>query len=200
MTWQAFLAAIESCESISLVGPLHGRDHIPTEPTVYVDGGTRFHTPGKTEFPVVSVGDGDSSAMPVHHRLPAKKDFSDLAFVLRALPSNVVQVNLWGFLGGRRDHEILGLGEVHSFLKGRSTFARANFDSVITAIVNGQVTLNIQQRFSLLVFEPTVIELSGHCEFPFAGKLPSVSTLGLSNEGRGTVHLKTAGPCFLLLS
>lgn len=200
MTWQTFLTAIESYEGISLIGPLYGREHTPTEPTVYVDGGTRYRVPGKTELPLVSVGDGDSSEVPVDHKLPAKKNYSDLAFVLSALPPSVVQTNLRGFLGGRRDHEILGLGEVHSYLKGRSTFARANFDSAITAIVNGQITMNIHGCFSLLAFEPTIIELNGDCEFPFAGKLPAVSTLGLSNEGRGVVHLKTVGPCFLLYS
>ncbi|MFI5391452.1 MAG: hypothetical protein ACHQYQ_08830, partial [Bacteriovoracales bacterium] len=64
----------------------------------------------------ISVGDGDSSNFPMDFNLPEEKDYSDLKFALDLIPPNVEKINLWGFLGGRRDHEIINFGEVNNWL------------------------------------------------------------------------------------
>jgi hypothetical protein len=197
MTWPSFLAEIQSSPEVTAVGPLHGRMHVPGGPTVYVDGGVRFRSAGN--YPAVSVGDGDSATSALDELLPARKDYSDLAFVLSQLPASVCHLRLLGFLGGRRDHELLGFGEVHRFLKGRPGFARADFDQSVIAVTGGTLTMDVQRRFSLLAFEPVEIGLSGASEYPFSGTLPAVSTLGLSNEGHGEIRLATARPCFLIM-
>lgn len=186
------------------MGPLYDAPHDARVPTIYVDGGARFR--GNADgVPTISVGDGDSSPVPVDKRLPEEKDFSDLAFALRALPISVRELNLLGFLGGRRDHELLNFGEVHHFLKARAVaHARADFDGGagarpgrVTAIAGGRVKMELRGLFSVVAFEQARVKIAGACKFPFEGQLAPVSSLGLSNEGSGHVEFETDNPIFI---
>jgi hypothetical protein len=179
-------------------------------PTIYVDGGARTR-PSAAAFPTVSVGDGDSFHGTLDQILPRAKDYSDLAFALRALPPSVRRVCLEGFLGGRRDHELAGFGEVHAFLSARAPagfVVRVDFSGAgdvggaerVVAFAGGEITLAIHGVFSVFVLAPVpAIRISGACAFPFAGPLQSLSSVGLSNEGHGSVRLESRAPCFILL-
>jgi len=170
-------------------------------PTIFVDSGSEFLNE-RHAFPVVSVGDGDSFSGALDHLLPARKDFSDLAFALRSLPTSVHHLELFGFLEGRRDHELANFGEVHKFLTSRSS-GLANFhqESLITVIgFRGHLELEINGIFSVLAFAPTNVNISGDCEYKFEGPLDAMTSHGLSNVGYGKVIFEAASPLFIYLN
>ncbi len=202
MKWPEFLALLDRRTSVRLVGPMLGAAHAPVGPTIYVDGGTKFKPSGPSPFPFISLGDGDSGG-PLDELLPVEKDYSDLAFVLRELPRHVDHLSLFGFLGGRRDHELANFGEVHQFLRVRRQ-ARVDFLDGRLAVVafSGSLDLDVRGVFSLLVFESTAVSLSGLCKYKLDGSvmLEPASSHGLSNEGFGVVSLQTNKPAFIFLN
>jgi thiamine pyrophosphokinase len=185
-------------------------------PTIYVDGGSDFRADGgwaaaqltpakeKSSIPLISIGDGDSAAGKLDEVLPAHKDYSDLAFVLRSLPQNIVAIEMLGFLGERRDHELANLGEVHAFLKTRADFCRVEIHSAeqtVFAFARGTLTIDIAGTFSVMVLEPAAVRIEGACEYKLAGDvvLQVASSHGLSNVGHGAVEITSDQPCFLFL-
>ncbi len=202
MKLQDFMAHLENQTSVTLVGPLLGAAHRPAGPTIYVDGGANFRPAGPLPFPAISLGDGDSGG-PLDETLPAEKDYSDLAFVLRELPRHVDRLNLFGFLGGRRDHELANLGEVHQFLRRRSQ-ARADFLDGALAVIgfSGVLELDFRGVFSLMVFETTAVTLQGLCKYKLDGSVPlePASSHGLSNEGAGPITVQSLKPAFIFLN
>jgi thiamine pyrophosphokinase len=185
-------------------------------PTIYVDGGSDYRadggwaasqlTPhaGQSSLPLISIGDGDSAAGKLDEVLPAHKDYSDLAFALRNLPQNIVAVEMLGFLGERRDHELANLGEVHAFLKTRADFCRVEIHSheqTVFAFARGTLTIDVAGTFSVMVLEPTAVKVEGACEYKLAGDvvLPVASSHGLSNVGSGAVTITSDQPCFVFL-
>lgn len=176
-----------------------GAPHAAIEPTVYVDGGARFKAATSPRVPLITLGDGDSGG-PMDEMLPAEKDYSDLAFVLRELPRHIDHVLLKGFLGGRRDHELANLGEVHQFLR-RRTQGRAEFDNVIHAFI-GNFELDINGVFSVLALETVSVTIQGACKYRLDGTsaLEAASSHGVSNEGFGLVMFSSSKPCFIFLN
>jgi len=176
-------------------------------PTIYVDGGSDYRQPAsstESSLPLISVGDGDSTTGKLDEVLPAQKDYSDLAFVLRGLPQNILAVEMLGFLGGRRDHELANFGEVHAFLKTRTEFCRVEMhsaDQSVIAFARGSLTIDIQGTFSVMVLEPSAVKIEGACDYPLSGDvtLPVASSHGLSNKGRGRVVITSDQPCFVFV-
>lgn len=202
MRWQQFLTDIRKATIVTLVGPLYGKIHTPATPTVYVDAGAHFRAFDATNnYAEVSVGDGDSAETPLDEKLPEEKDYSDLAFVLRHLPKSVEHVDLLGFLGGSRDHEVINFGEIHHFLKGSTRFRSARFDDLVVAFAGGKLSMEIHGRFSIVVFEKASVQITGSCTYPLADPtpIPELSSMGLSNMGFGTVFVDCTAPCFLFL-
>lgn len=212
--WTDFLSLIAtSTEEVSLVGPLYGAAHQPVMPTIYVDGGSQFRDdggwksqdqPAPSPYPLVSVGDGDSSPGRLDELLPQDKDYSDLAFALRSLPDGVSIVHLYGFLGGRRDHELANLGVINEFLLGRSRFTRVylhpngNTGSIV-GFTGGRLALDIRGPFSVFVLELASVTIEGACRFHLKNPtiLKPASSHGLSNEGYGMVGISSSRPCFV---
>lgn len=203
MTWAQFVAQLTN--QVALFGPLLDLARPIDRPSVFVDGGANFLK--KTvalsagAFPVICVGDGDSSSNLMDERLPSVKDFSDLGFVLRGLPISIQLVEMFGFLGGRRDHELANFGEVHRFLSARPS-ATVNFhDAVGIQIVGfrGKLQMEIHGVFSVMTFAPANVGISGDCQYKYEGRLDSVESLGLSNVGQGRVALTCDLPCFIFL-
>ncbi len=207
-SWTEFLNALSGYNEVTLVGPFNTSEHKPLTPTVYVDAGNHFRSVKRSGeellSPCVSVGDGDSFTGEMDFLLPTQKDLSDLAFVLSSLPENITTVNLRGFLGGRRDHELANFGEVHAFLNQRQRFSRVDFSSAtadfsVIAFTRGVLRINLKGVFSVFVFEPTQIVLNGACRYclPKPTLITTASSLGLSNEGWGEVEVKSQKPCFV---
>ncbi len=195
-TLPEFINNISSARELTLVGPFAAaRTEWPT-PCVFIDAGNRHQTSNPLHY---SVGDGDSAWAPVDHLLPEEKDYSDLAFVLSVLPDHISRLSLVGFLGGRRDHEFINLGEIHRYLKGRVTPAECNIDFSVCAYSAGKWALDLKGIFSLLALEPADVRVLGHCRYqiPVTQPLVPLSSRGLSNEGWGIVELTTSAPIFV---
>ncbi len=164
------------------------------EPLIWVDGGADF----SAGHGGLSVGDGDSARRPLQQRLPANKDYSDLAYVLRRLPGNFREVVLLGFLGGRRDHELFNFGEVHHFLAAK-THTQARFERAAYGYSQGEWRFCAHGVFSLATFAATTATLLGACEFPLSTptEIRPLTSLGLSNRGYGDITLRAHGPVFI---
>lgn len=191
-----YLARHADATRIMLVGPLAGAGTEPVEPVLFVDGGAHRRESALG----VSLGDGDSYDGDLDHRLDPAKDFSDLAFALGLIGPNFSRVHLAGFLGGRRDHELLNLGEVFHFLDRRATRTRVTMDGAIEAFSAGRWTFESCGIFSLVPFSPCRVTLGGNCRYPIppGTAVRPLSSFGLSNLGDGAIDLEADAPVFIL--
>lgn len=194
--WEQFLKALQHFDEMAIVGPFANPRKDWPVPAIFVDSASRFQGDDPLH---VSVGDGDSSLNELDVMLPPEKDFSDLAYVLSQIPAHIRRLSMVGFLGGRRDHELLNLGEIHRFLQKRSAPVECDLDWAVCAFSEGQWPLLLKGLFSLIVFAPTEVQLTGACRYPIAQPktLEIVSSFGLSNEGFGEVELRCRGPVFV---
>ena len=191
---------------IAVIGPLFRRENfLPSPAYILVDGGAHFQEEIQALLPsspspfFLKVGDGDSYDGPLDMKWPREKDYSDFKGALDLLPDRVEVVHLLGFLGGRLDHQLFCLGEVHRYLekKGKTLFT---FDKEILAWGEGRWEVDVQGIFSLAVLQSTAIRLTGRCQFPLEHetKIFPLSSRGLSNRGRGRICIESDGPFFLL--
>lgn len=192
-----YLNRFKICNEITLVGPLLIDSFVQEDPIVFVDGAVHFKTSSHIGY---SIGDGDSSTFKLDQKLNPHKDLSDLAFVLKDLPSNFKNIKLKGFLGGRKDHELMNLAEVHQFLKNR-TQTSVSFDNLIIAKSLGKWSINYKGIFSLFCFSETLLSLQGDCLYSLnTNRLRPASSHGLSNVSKGTIELKNDNPLFIFLN
>ncbi len=194
-TVERYLENHAGASRVQLVGPLASPQTALAEPVIFIDGGAGLRVAGEG----VAVGDGDSFDGHLDHRLDPDKDFSDLAFALGCLGPRFREIELVGFLGGRRDHELLGFGEVFHFLDRRGTPARVRFDREVEAFSAGRWRFEARGTFSLALFAPCRVTLGGDCRYPIAPdtRVTPMSSLGLSNVGHGHVELEADGPVFI---
>ena len=220
MTIADYLAQFTRQNRITLIGPLATLDCHPDPnfPLIWVDGGVDCRpAPAPVDIDAdananantdaiasgFAVGDGDSAQRKLDQYLPQDKDYSDLAFVLAHLPAHFTDLDLRGFLGGRSDHELFNLGEIHHFLAAAPAVkrapTRARFDREITAYSRGTWQFTINGTFSLATFAAAEICLTGACKFPLPRPtvISAVKSIGLSNVGEGEMTLKTAAPVFV---
>lgn len=197
--WEEFLQALRRQDSLTIVGPLFSgsADQI-SEPVIFVDGGARFRENGIG----VSVGDGDSFSGALDYELPTEKNYSDLAFVLTSLPVSIRHIRLLGFLDGRRDHELFNFGEAHRILLNQEKPREISFDDTILCFSAGQWQFEHHSIFSVFCFKETRLRLFGECQYqiPELGEIGTLSSVGLSNVGRGKINLEAEGPIFVFLS
>jgi len=198
----AYLRGFDRRHQVTLIGPMLTRTPRSgrlREPLVWVDGGADHRAPLFRDAPGVAVGDGDSAKSRLDQYLPQEKDYSDLAFVLRRLPAQYTEVILFGFLGGRRDHELLNFGEAHRFLAGREAPTRLRFDQNVRAYSKGEWQLHNHDAFSLAAIEPATVTLTGPCKYPIAEptRIAPLSSFGLSNRSQGELVLCTDAPVFI---
>ncbi|MDF3024851.1 MAG: hypothetical protein K0R10_2212 [Alphaproteobacteria bacterium] len=203
-------------DALVLVGPVMAaplllqdvaRLGIGTVPQIAVDGGIEFALK-----PVLWAGDGDSSppaAPETRTGTPVvfkdSQDETDLRFCLNGVRGwQWRQLHLFGFLGGRRDHELANLGEIHAEMKVRAAFVSAIFyDDKLEAAVRffnvGAHRVNISGTFSLLSLEAAVADIGGDCTYAAKGAaLPVLSGRGVSNSGRGMVDISCDAPFMIV--
>jgi len=179
---------------LTLVGPLLDKPHtFSADPLIFVDGGARF----RKEKEGFSVGDGDSYPLPLDETISARKDYSDLSYVLN-LASAYNKVEAWGFWGGRKDHEMANIGEFHQFLK-KLQRAEVKIPPQARGFSAGEWTLTINGLFSLFVAEKSEVQITGEAEYsvPTPRVFEPFSSLGLSNNGRGEIRIRSSNPFFL---
>jgi len=173
-------------------------------PIICVDGGSQF-----TQDATIWIGDGDSGKIPQDHPAtfiyPRDKDHSDLSLALSILITSEAQtLHLWGFFGGRTDHFLANLGEIHHFLNQKPSTKIIFYDDQgtpkTTVLSKGEWTLNINSLFSVFMLEKANISIIGACKYqiPSSVELRPLSSLGLSNSGQGEVKMTSSGPFFVI--
>jgi thiamine pyrophosphokinase len=187
------------------LGPLGPRPpaHLSPLPLLAVDGGADF-----AERADVWVGDRDSLTREVNagvafRHLP-EKTLSDLALALQLFATpRCYKFHFWGFLGGRRDHELFNLGEALRFLEARDESQIILYDGAgevrYHLLGAGRWSFTHRGLFSLGALRKTEVLVGGDCKYAAATPLtlwPLAST-GLSNEAHGAVTLETWGPVFV---
>ncbi len=184
--------------ALTLIGPLLNDDNIISRPVVFVDGGVKFRQNGIG----YSVGDGDSTIESLDELLDKEKDQSDLSYALISISSNRFKTLLLrGFLGGRRDHELINLGEAHLFLKKQTISTKIKFDDKVLLLSQGAWEVNINGIFSVFTFEKTNVAIGGNCKYKTKYALfPYLSSNGLSNVGNGEVHFKCDSPIVIFFN
>jgi thiamine pyrophosphokinase len=189
----------------TFVGPMGPQlpDFLKTHPIIAVDGGA--HHSAHTD---VWVGDADSYTKEIKQGLifrhPAQKDQSDLALALSLFQEPAhYKFHFWGFLGGRKDHELFNLGEALSFLEHHQECQILFYDGEgkihFHLVGNGHWKFTHMGLFSLGTLKKTSIKLKGECHYPILHStvLNPLSSLGLSNVGKGEMTLENEGPVFI---
>jgi thiamine pyrophosphokinase len=200
-------------ESLIFVGPvLHTAVHpdqlkplgLIEAPQIAIDGGDRF-----AFQPVMVVGDGDSQSgtpsAPFH--LKPDQNQTDLAFALKLVnPGRWTDLHLFGFLGGRKDHELAAIGEVCRALALRMDLTRATFydssaELAFTVHNIGKHSFIHHGVFSVLAFESARFTIAGACQYPVRDQtLLSFSGVGISNVGEGEFTIQSSGVFMMLPS
>jgi thiamine pyrophosphokinase len=168
-----------------------------------VDGGAKF-APGAD----IWVGDADSYfeevISPHAFRLSLQKDSSDLALALTLFKNYLrFKLHLWGFLGGRSDHELFNLGEVSRFLESRPESQVYFYDHQgnirFHFLGQGHWKFDHQGFFSLGTMKKTQVTLKGQCQYLIEQPqtLMPLSSYGLSNQAYGGVQIANEGPVFI---
>lgn len=189
----------------TFVGPLGPNlpETLAHHPTIAVDGGGAFVTK-----PDIWVGDADSLVgeieCPHKFKHPTQKSQSDLGLALELFPEYLLyKFHFWGFLGGRRDHELFNLGEAHKFLEehpeSHIIFYDENGREIFHFLGAGFWKFQHQGLFSLGTLKTTAVKLTGDCEYPiprFRNLLP-LSSFGLSNVAKGEIRIEADGAFFI---
>lgn len=159
-------------------------------PKIAVDGGLNHPIKG-----ALSIGDGDSSGIPCDISFPPNKDYSDLKGLLDLLPHHLRQIQAYGFIGGRLDHQLGVIGEMLRFSELSKTQVSLFGDSYIEILPPGKSTLQIHGTFSIISIETTKINLSGKCEFSGENiDLSPLSSRAISNVGHGEITFSCPHP------
>lgn len=197
---QSFIRKVQQQKGVVLVGPM--AKTFPTEhpllPVLGVDGGSSKATADRYDF---TLGDGDSlaGAHALDLVFPVDKDASDLALALQHLPPGPLSIHLYGFWGGRFDHQVINLGELHARLikDGGEVCFHTDSEYQVLGRPAGRHTLTLQGLFSLFSPLPTLFSIEGACRFSLvATRVDSLSSRLLSNEGHGEVTLTADRPFF----
>lgn len=175
-----------------IVGPLpllvplpdHGR-------FIFVDGGSRHRGNREGE----SIGDGDSSQVPMGLTLARDKDFSDLAGALRLVNEKTKLLELHGFTGGRWDHQLAVWFEVHQWLLDKQA-TQVIISPHFNFFSSGEFEMEINGTFGIFLFAAAQVEITGACKYQLTSKdkLRVLSSHGVGNQGHGVVMIRTLGP------
>jgi thiamine pyrophosphokinase len=187
-----------------LVGPMGPRipAHFQDLPIVGVDGGGNF-----CKKLNLWIGDQDSITKSVcadfSFLLPKDKHKSDLACAFDLISQSPVEkTHLWGFLGGRTDHELFNLGAGIDFLRTKSGelfYYNYQGEKCFHLLGEGKWHLSHQGVFSLGVLSQTSLTITGNCKYQLQNPtlLNSLSSQGLSNEAWGDFYIENENPVFL---
>ncbi len=189
-----------------LVGPLLGKNElssIPTDaPLFLIDGGVEaaFKLGISPSRSIFTVGDGDSSDFDHDLKFEVDKDFSDLKGCLDLVPHEVNKIKLFGFLDGRKDHELINFGEISQFLKTKKSKSKAYFSKNLMALSSGIWKITSDKGvFSLMSLERGTISITGNIKYPVNSPklITPLSSQYLSNFTEGEFTISVTEPIYL---
>ena len=206
-----FISDLQAYNEVTLIGPLFSSPLLlprNESPFLFIDGGCHNITNVKNDylklfknFFFLKLGDQDSYDGELDVVLEKTKGFSDLAYGLGLLTDTIKTISLQGFLGGRKDHELFNLGEVHYFLSSSKAHKSCSvaFGKTFKAFPKGVQQIDHRGTFSLFVLEKTLIQIEGNVQYTLKHPtlLNPLSSLGLSNIGLGPFTVTSEGPFFL---
>lgn len=201
----------EKLENAIIVGPMPFAKRLISPSwkgqLIFVDGGLLHQKEFKQKGPELyqrsfSIGDGDSAQSGQLQLHKNNQNLSDLAFCLQQLQAikGLKSMTLLGFLGGRKDHELINLGEIASFLKKRPD-VKVFLDDQIEFLPPGKHEFHFVGTFSLASFTANQIKIEGKCKYSLKKwtRLGPLSSLGLSNEASGLVTVECKKTVMLFL-
>lgn len=190
----------------TLVGPMGPMvpEVLLSHSVLGVDGGARF-----CSHMDVWVGDGDSHLEQINsdykYQFSPLKSASDMALALDLLSSKLpMNIHFWGFLGGRKDHELINLGEACLFLEKNPSskiyFYNENAKIIFSLRGSGSWKFNHQGTFSLVCLKKIKFKLAGLCDYQVEDEteLSPLSSLGLSNVAYGDFFVTSNGPFIII--
>ena len=204
-----YFSSLQNTPEINFVGPLPLKAPLLNEdigrPTIFIDGGVKhlsshpFHNPFN-----FSLGDGDSKEETVPSldvKLSRQKDISDTGFALKGLPLSVQRLHLFGFLGGRLDHQICLFSLLQNWCS-EDDRRQWSLEDRVLGFGKGRHKIYLSGVFSLFSFHPCRIQITGSCQYPLreARELAPFSDLSLSNVGLGEVDIDHSTPILLFLN
>lgn len=175
---------------VQIIGPMPINKELVDEiPTIFVDGGINHQL--SLTGPIISIGDNDSNntSSELDIILPKEKDISDLVAALDLLPESIEEASLYGFLGGRKDHEFANFIEIASYLEKQSQLT-IDFNGKIISYSKGEYNFNHQGHFSVFSFSNHDLKLFGDCKYQIDGQIKPLSSHGLSNLAFGNCSLE----------
>jgi thiamine pyrophosphokinase len=208
---QDFGRKLAGCQEILLLGPLYQAADVPpwsefaekVEGVVLVDGGVHHKqsvVPPHFSDPIFSVGDGDSADKSLLDLVwPNQKDQSDLALALDLLPKTLSKLWAFGLIGGRKDHELAVMGEMHRFLLTQKSSCAVYLCYEQIFLGPGRWDFTHQGHFAVMPLEATQIRMVGRCQYPVTKdrQFFPLSSLGISNHADGVVTIENSKPVLL---
>jgi thiamine pyrophosphokinase len=203
----SFSKAISQMDSIQVIGPMKLESYYKKSqmPIIFVDKGISYKKIFSIGCPYITVGDGDSSRKQMDLKAPIHKDYSDLSMALKLIPKEMKTIYLDGFFPRLRDekrfdHLLANMGEVYSWAKKSNAKIYLNRKTII--LPAGIHKLNIEGLFSLFSLEICEIKLTGKCDYQIISKkkLNPLSSLGLSNVGKGIINIEANKPLIIYLT
>lgn len=187
MNLKKYLLQFPGKNELTLVGPMiNNYDPELEEPVVFIDGGSQNY-----KGLGFVIGDGDSSGVKMHEKLPERKSLSDLGYALSQLPTQFKKILALGFLGGRKDHELINFGEFFHFLDSQKETV-IFLSTEMRMYSPGTHELDIKGVFSLLNSQASPITISGSCDYAYSGSPEyAFSSQFLSNIGSGKVQISS---------
>lgn len=164
--------------------------------TLVIDGGANH----KINFlDSISMGDQDSSQLPLDQVIPSEKDYSDLSYGLRHIPNEIDVINCYGLIGGRLDHQLCVYGDIlnHINLNPASFYMYSGNKRSVALIPKGNWDFNHIGSFSVLSVKPQRIKLTGEIKYKAQEEYTYVNPLSshtLSNESKGKIIIQNEFP------
>ena len=191
-----------------MIGPL-ARSHALDEffrasaPLLAIDGGCQpFLESTYNTRPFLHIGDGDSTKRQPEIFLDSKKDYSDLAYALALInQSPWRKLHLTGFFGGRFDHQLAVLGELHTAMTATPKAQEILFyDHPLYLAQRGKVHFEYSGPFSLMSLGQTQVCIKGSVDYPLLTPtlLPNFTSRGLSNVAHGAVEVEIDNPILII--
>jgi len=186
----------------NIVGPVSPSSPLKPFPTLAVDGGASF-------VPNIDVWIGDNDSY--LERIDSKNAFlfspdksqSDLALALSLFENtNAYTLHLYGFLGGRRDHELFNFGEIFLHLLTNNSHRIILYEGEIPQFIffgSGNQEFEHHGRISIGTLYPQNITLEGDLSYTGSLDFLPLSSLGLSNQASGPFKVVASKPFFIFL-